>query len=129
MALPLAEKLESFAREVPADLRFAFDFRDKSWLCDAVFAFLRARNWAYVIHQHPHLDTHVTTTASFAYVRLHGPAEPLHETSYSPEQLAEWAQIVHGIRARGVACHVFFLNDRFSPANAKVTHALHLRSI
>jgi lipid A disaccharide synthetase len=38
-------------------IRIALDVRDSSWFCDEVWEFLRARNWAYVIHQHPTLET------------------------------------------------------------------------
>jgi hypothetical protein len=113
-------KLQAFGELVPSDVRIAFDVRDKSWHTDEIRQFLKDRNWAFVVHQHPEFESPLEDTASFAYIRMHGPELPLHQTGYSSEQLKAWAQTIHDLRTRGRACYVFFLNDSFAPQNAKL---------
>lgn len=49
-------------------------------------------------------------TASFTYVRLHGP-QGLYDSSYSPELLAEWAAWLEARAATGHDVFVYFDND------------------
>lgn len=65
------ERLEMFLRAAPASERWAFEFRDPSWLCEEVFSILRKHNAALCIHDmiedHPR-----QITADWIYLRFHG---------------------------------------------------------
>ena len=49
-------------------------------------------------------------TAPFIYLRLHGPAA-LFASSYSPDQLADWAAKIREWLAETESVHVYFNND------------------
>lgn len=80
------------AAEHEAPLRYAFEVRHPSLLCDEFIGQLRQRNAALVFAdtagRWPYAED---VTADFIYVRLHG-AEDLYASRYSDEQLNWWAR-------------------------------------
>src|SRR5215203_1513798 len=62
--------LESFLREVPAQQRVAFEFRNESWLVPAVFKLLESRNAALVQSESDESFELKPWTADWAYLRL-----------------------------------------------------------
>ena len=65
------ERLAGFLNVAPTDHRWAVEFRDPRWLCEAVFAILNEHRCALCIHDmienHPRL-----VTAGWVYLRFHG---------------------------------------------------------
>ncbi len=74
-----APLLATFLRELPEDLRFAFEFRHESWLNDGVYELLRKHDAALCWAESEKLEVPTVTTATFAYFRLRKPEYPTQE--------------------------------------------------
>lgn len=105
-----APRLTAFLDTLPGGLRYAFEFRDRSWLTDAVYDALARRNAALCIYDLAGFQSPKHVTADFAYVRLHGPAEA-YCGCYSPRALAAWARTFRRWAADGLAVCCYFDND------------------
>jgi uncharacterized protein YecE (DUF72 family) len=68
--LPL---LEDYLALLPADLRYAFEFRHASWLADPVYEALRKRNISLCVAESERLEVPEVITADFVYYRLRKP--------------------------------------------------------
>jgi uncharacterized protein YecE (DUF72 family) len=113
------ERLESFLHSLPAQHRYAFEFREPSWHCRAVFKALRKHNAAFCIYELAGFATETEITADWTYIRLHGPAGK-YQGSYSDQVLRGWArQIQQWEKVLKSVC-VYFDNDQagFAPENA-----------
>ena len=88
-------------------IRWAFEFRDSRWLCEAVFALLRKYQAALCIHDlvedHPRL-----LTADWIYLRFHGGQGG---RSYSPQTLSAQAEQICQYLDQGRDVFVYFNND------------------
>lgn len=102
--------LAQFAALLPEDLRVTVEFRHKSWYEDVVFDLLSSRNIALCIHDMHGSEAPAELTASFVYLRLHGPQQA-YTGSYEPTQLAAWAEKVRQWAASGRDVYVYFNND------------------
>jgi uncharacterized protein YecE (DUF72 family) len=97
-------RLESYLPLLPADMRFAFEFRHASWLVDEVYAVLQKRNIALCLAESDRLDVPKVFTADFAYFRL-------RKGDYSDEARAEIARGVRGILNDGRDAYVYFKHE------------------
>lgn len=97
---------------VPHDLRVAVEFRHPSWHREAVFTLLERHGAAYCVMSGAQLPCVLRATASFVYVRLHGP-DPWHlyAGSYRDDELRWWGDRVHEWAAQGRDVFVYFNND------------------
>jgi len=102
--------LAHFLSHLPADLRFAFEFRDATWLRDDVYALLRQHNAALVRVSAPRFPDADATTADFQYLRMHG-EKRLYASKYPDESLARWADSIARWAAGGQDVFVYFNND------------------
>ena len=66
--------LRDFLELLPADLRYAFEFRHTSWLAEPVYEQLRRRNIALCLAESEKLEVPKVITADFVYYRLRKPA-------------------------------------------------------
>jgi len=118
-------RLDAFLSLAPADLRWAVEVRDPSWLHDDVFDLLARHGAALCVHDllpdHPWL-----CTADFSYVRFHGPDAVHHpyEGRYTGRRLRRPADRLEAWLADGVDVHAYFNNDI---AGAAVLDATWLR--
>lgn len=87
--------------------RVAIEFRHADWFAEEVFELLRRHRVALVLSDYKDLPIPHVTTASWVYVRLHGPSGQ-YWGSYGDESLRDWA---HRLRALGVDGFVYFNND------------------
>ena len=103
------ERLESFLRLLPSELRHVFEFRDDTWQCEEVWSLLSKYRIGYCIMDSPGLPLHLKTTADFSYIRMHSGGE---ETSgnYRDEHLNIWAERVNDLLERGDV-YIYFNND------------------
>lgn len=104
------ERLLGALDELP-DGRHAFEFRHASWFVPEILAFLRARNAALVIGDHP--DRPFQTfdlTANWTFVRFHY-GKRGRGGNYSERELDEWAGQLDGWRRRGIDAYAYFNND------------------
>ncbi len=104
------ERLREFLGLLPAEYRYAFEFRDRSWLNDEAFALLRDARAACCIYDFKGYTSPKIVTADFVYVRLHGPYEA-YKGSYGKKTLAGWAGAFSAWRKKGLTIHCYFDND------------------
>jgi uncharacterized protein YecE (DUF72 family) len=89
---------------LPADIRFAFEFRHVSWLTEEVYEQLAKRNMALCLAESEKLEVPKVFTADFVYFRL-------RKGDYSDEARAE---IAHGVKALldgGRDVYVYFKHE------------------
>lgn len=118
------DRLADFLRAAPRVIRWAFEFRDSRWLCEAVFALLRKYQAALCIHDlvedHPRL-----LTADWIYLRFHGGQGG---RSYSPQTLSAQAEQIRRYLDQGRDVFVYFNNDAHGYAVQNATELKRLVS-
>jgi uncharacterized protein YecE (DUF72 family) len=108
------ERLASFLKLLPAG-RHTVEFRHPSWYAPEVMALLADHDVALCISDHHHAPSPWDVTASFVYVRGHGP-DGRYQGRYDEAQLNEWARRIAGFRSRGLDVYAYFDNDIKSAA-------------
>ena len=111
------EKLEKFLAFFTAKIQtleykcdVAIEFRNKYYFTDEVYKVLKKHNTALVTAQSSRYPEVRHLTADFTYIRLHGP-EKLFASSYSTEQLEDWATYIRSISSKVKKIYVYFNND------------------
>ncbi|WOJ89645.1 DUF72 domain-containing protein [Methylocapsa polymorpha] len=117
--LPDPERLASFIAALPAKHRYAFEFRDRRWLCDAARDVLAEANCAFCIFDIEGVQSPSWTTADFVYLRLHGPGGK-YQGSYDDRALRSWAKQIYSFARQEIDVYCYFNNDQagHAPANA-----------
>jgi uncharacterized protein YecE (DUF72 family) len=111
LAVDLA-RLGYFLSILPHHLRVAVEFRHESWHREDVFRLLEHRGAAYCVTSGARLPCVLRATASFVYVRLHGPdREHLYAGSYTDEDVRWWAARIREWATQGRDVYVYFNND------------------
>jgi uncharacterized protein YecE (DUF72 family) len=86
--------LTEFLAGLPLHLRAAFEFRDKSWFAEEVFAALRRKNTALCYAESEEIDPPWVQTADFFYLRM-------RKDNYSSKSLRDRTQRVAELGRRG----------------------------
>lgn len=120
------ERLQELLEILPREHRYAFEFRELSWLKPEVNRILKKFNAAFCIYELAGYHTPLESTADFSYVRLHGPAAGKYQGSYSDERLGDWARWIQEQSKRLKAIYVYFDNDQ---AGYAAKNALRLREM
>lgn len=102
------ERLQRFLDLLPAG-RQTIEFRHASWFVDPVFETLRAHDVALCVSDHHDAPSPWVRTASFAYVRGHGPGGR-YDGSYADPELDAWAGHLADWRDSGDV-YAYFDND------------------
>lgn len=103
------QRLREFLALLPRDIRYAFEFRDPTWLVDEVFDLLSEYGVANCIMAAPDLPRVMRVTAPFSYIRMHsGGAET--ESKFTEEQLKWWAEQIKAM-LNTMDVYVYFNND------------------
>jgi uncharacterized protein YecE (DUF72 family) len=105
------ERLDEFLSMLPKTHRYAFEFREPSWLTSRIYDLLRRYNAALCIYELAGFMAPVEITANWTYIRLHGPGGK-YQGSYSTEALAEWADRINAWKRMLQAVYVYFDNDQ-----------------
>jgi uncharacterized protein YecE (DUF72 family) len=108
-------RLEAFIAMLDPARQYSFEFRDPSWYDDTIFDLLHRHDIALCLSDHAAAPAPRKVTASFVYVRNHGPGGRYHG-NYADAALDEWASHIAKWRKRGAAVWVFFDNDVKSAA-------------
>jgi len=103
-------RLEHFLQVLPGGVRHVLEFRDPSWYAEDALAMLRARDVALCLHDMRGSATERLRTASFVYVRYHGPAGT-YSGGYSHQRLESWADWLSAQRRDGANVYAYFNND------------------
>jgi len=95
--------LRAFLKSLPPNAAVAFEFRNASWFCDAVFATLRERGAGLCVAEaDSELDVPLVSTADWGYVRL-------RRADYTDDALRAWGD---RLRAQNWHdCYVFFKHE------------------
>ena len=91
--------LDTFLEGFPPNVRAAFEFRHVSWLNDAVYTRLHAKNLALCVADSEKLSTPLEITADYGYFRL-------RDEGYMPADIDRWAGV---IRDKAAACGDVFV--------------------
>ena len=102
--------LADFLPTIPADMRYAFEFRNVSWLAEPVYDLLRKYGIALCLAESEKLTIPEVITAKFVYFRLRMP-------EYSVEERKEIAAHAEQLLGRGLDLYVFFKHEE-TPAGA-----------
>lgn len=103
------DRLRSFLKMLPGDLRHVFEFRDGSWQCDEVWSLLAQYSAAYCIMDSPGLPLHLKTTSNFSYIRMHSGGDDT-ASNYTDEHLSIWAERIEELLSVGDV-YIYFNND------------------
>jgi uncharacterized protein YecE (DUF72 family) len=108
-------RLKSFLRLVPKRRKYAFEFRHASWYEPEILDVLRDNDISLCISDHHDAPAPWEITASFVFVRAHGPTGRYHG-NYSPGTLYRWSNTFAKWREMGVRVYCYFDNDQKSAA-------------
>jgi uncharacterized protein YecE (DUF72 family) len=119
------ERLAAFLKLLPEAPRATIEFRHPSWYAPAVFDLLRDRDVALCVSDHHHAPAPWEVTASWVYVRGHGPSGA-YWGAYDEAALKAWAERLSAWRQAGLDGFCFFDNDikAAAPANARQMKAM-----
>jgi uncharacterized protein YecE (DUF72 family) len=96
--------LENFIALLPPDVRFAFEFRNASWLDAPVYSVLERRGICLCLAESEKLVIPEVLTAPFVYFRLRKP-------DYSAEERGEIAARVRTLLAGGRDAYIYFKHE------------------
>ena len=101
------EGLQTFLKDLPADIPIAFDFRHPTWFDDEVLELLRRHNRVSCVSDTDERPAdHIDKTADWGYLRL-------RRVNYSAAELAEWMQRIRAQKWKNV--FVFFKHEDEGP--------------
>lgn len=109
-------KLAEFLIDVPADARLAFEFRNKSWLCDEVYDLLQSRGISLCLAESDKLVIPERLTSDFVYLRL-------RKSEYTAADREEIASRTAHLLGGGRDVYVFFKHEE-TPDGALYAQAL-----
>ena len=102
--------LEAFLAKLPPDIRYAFEFRNASWMTDEVYKLLEKHRVALCLAESDTFEVPKVVTADFVYARL-------RKDEYTPADRIEVAKRVREQLAAGLDTYVFFKHEE-TPAGA-----------
>jgi uncharacterized protein YecE (DUF72 family) len=108
------ERLAGFLKLLPRG-RHTVEFRHPSWYDPAVFALLTDFDAALCISDHHSAPSPWEVTATWVYVRGHGPGGR-YRGRYGDAELTRWATRIAAWRAEGRDVYAYFDNDVKSAA-------------
>jgi len=110
------ERLRLLLNLLPKDLRYAFEFRDRSWFTEEIYRLLREHKAAFCIYDMPGFTSPLEVTSDVVYVRMHG-GRFLYASRYSREELKSWAERLSDIASDGIReVYIYFNNDAYGHA-------------
>jgi len=105
-----ADRLYDFLEILPSGYRYAFEFRDTSWMNPQAYEAMKMFGAAFVIYDLAGYSSPKEVTAEFIYIRLHGP-EGAYKGSYSVSKLSGWAGAFSTWVDKGSEVFCYFDND------------------
>jgi uncharacterized protein YecE (DUF72 family) len=96
--------LAGYLAGLPADLRYAFEFRHESWLQEPVYDLLRQHGVALCLAESEKFEVPQVVTADFVYYRLRKP-------EYSPDDLKEITERARTLTAEGKTLYLMFKHE------------------
>jgi uncharacterized protein YecE (DUF72 family) len=96
--------LDAFLETLPKDVCGAFEFRHSSWMDDAVYERLKARNLALCVADSENSHTPVVVTAQYGYFRL-------RDEGYTPADLEKWTKVIRDETSHCTDVYVYFKHE------------------
>jgi uncharacterized protein YecE (DUF72 family) len=118
-------RLGNFLDTLSREFRYAFEFRDQSWLNEQTFELLSRHAVAFCIYELDGFLSPQQITTDFIYLRLHGP-DGAYQGSYDEQTLSGWAGAFSTWASNSQAIYCYFDNDQHGYA---VQDALRLQAI
>ncbi len=114
------KRFENFLKALDRNYRYAFEFRDKSWLINEIFELLKRYKAAFCIYDLESFQTPIKITTDFVYIRLHGPKRA-YCGRYLKKSLQKWAKIITDLSQEKLDVFCYFNNDEnaYAIKNAK----------
>jgi len=109
------ERLAGFFKLLKKNRRYAFEFRHPSWYEQPILDLLRDHGAALCLSDHHDAPAPWEVTASFVYVRGHGPGGA-YAGNYPDKTLGAWARAIAGWKRGRRDVYVYFDNDQKSAA-------------
>lgn len=110
--------LFAFLRRLPRDLRYAVEFRHRSWHAASTGQLLQDYEVAWVSTEYIHMPQRVYVTADFIYVRWlgrHGTYEAIdHERVDKTSRLRRWLHDIEQRQEEGVHTVYGFFNNQYT---------------
>jgi uncharacterized protein YecE (DUF72 family) len=104
------ERLAAFLPLLAGRGRAAVEFRHSSWFIDDVFALLAEHDVALCVSDHHDAPSPWLATASFVYIRGHGPGGH-YAGRYPAAELNRWAERIAAWAKEGRDVYAYFDND------------------
>lgn len=113
------DRLAGFLDNLSSDFRYAFEFRDHSWLDASVLKILADHRAALCIYDLDGFESPDAITTDFTYVRLHGPGGP-YLGCYRSDSMTRWSASIAQWLSEGLDVCCYFDNDDagYAPRNA-----------
>jgi uncharacterized protein YecE (DUF72 family) len=119
--------LQRFLDLLPEDIRFAAEFRHRSWLEEETFDLLRERHVAWTMIDLHYMPITPRVTADFAYVRLLGDHRKIMRMNATQidrsEDIRRWAEEIEAV-AQKVERVYGFVNNHYSGHSPADVHRL-----
>ena len=108
------------AHPLASRIRHSFEFRHASWFSPEVYSLLSSAGYALCLADSPRWPKVEELTANFVYVRFHG-RQKLYASSYTREELEEWAKKIRHWLEQNLDVYAYFNNDAqgYALANAR----------
>jgi len=119
------DRLADFLKLLPKGRRHTVEFRHESWYAPEVFQILADFDAALCVSDHHCAPSPWELTASWAYVRGHGPGGR-YFGRYGDEELAAWARRIAAWRMEDRDVYAYFDNDIKSAAPLDAERLLRL---
>lgn len=104
------DRFSDFLETLPQKHRYAFEFRDQSWLNERAYEAMEKHGVAFCIYELAGYISPKEVTADFIYVRLHGP-EGAYQGQYDSQILSGWADAFSTWARQGKEIYCYFDND------------------
>jgi len=114
------KRLEDFLKMLSKNLKFAFEFRHKTWCDKKVYDLLKKYRVAWVIADSPQYPRADVVIANFVYIRMHG-SKAMFSSNYTKKELSPLAQKIKKWLKQRKDVYCYFNNDAYGYAikNAK----------
>lgn len=103
-------RLRDFVALLPGEFTHVLEFREASWMTDAVFALLDEAGVSFCTHDMPGLDMPQLAVGPAAYVRFHG-STGKYFGRYPEAVLEDWHGWMRDQAAAGRRVFAYFNND------------------
>ena len=104
------DRLQDFLAILPSHYRYAFEFRDITWLQPQTYELLKRNGAAFCIYDLEGQVSPMEVTANFIYMRLHGPREA-YRNNYEEPALNDWVKRIAAWTGQGKEIFCYFNND------------------